>query len=100
CSMRTHLLRGVLACAVLLTFAVAPALAQSIVRGKVLDAQGKPVEGATITFEAENVNRKAQTKTNEDGEFLQVGLSSGPYKITATKEGLGTQTLPGQISQG
>ena len=98
--MRTNLLRGVLAVAVLLTFAVSPALAQSIVRGKVLDAQNKPVDGATVTFEAEGTNRKASTKTNNKGEFLQVGLSSGPYKVTANKEGIGTQTLPGQVSQG
>jgi tetratricopeptide (TPR) repeat protein len=98
--MRTNLFRGVLAVAVLLSFAVAPAFAQSIVRGKVLDAQNKPVEGATVTFEAEGTNRKAQTKTNNKGEFLQVGLSSGPYKMTATKEGVGTHELKSPVSQG
>ena len=98
--MRTNLLRGVLALAVLLTFTAAPALAQSIVRGKVRDAQNKPVEGAVVTFEAEGTNRKTSTKTNNKGEFLQVGLQSGPYKITANKDGVGTQTKPGQVSQG
>ncbi len=49
--MRTNLIRGVLALAVVLAVS-APALAQSIVRGKVVDAQGKPVEGATVTIEA------------------------------------------------
>src|SRR5215216_1540263 len=98
--MRTILLRGVLACAVLLTMSVAPALAQSIVRGKVVDAMNKPVEGATVTFEAEGSNRKAETKTNKNGEFLQVGLQSGPWKVTVSKEGVGAQTRPAQVSQG
>jgi len=98
--MRTILFRGVLALAVLLTMSVAPALAQSIVRGKVVDAMNKPVEGATVTFEAEGSNRKAETKTNKNGEFLQVGLQSGAWKVTVNKDGVGAQTKPAQVSQG
>ena len=97
--MRTHLFRGALALAVLL-FLSSSALAQSVLRGKVNDAQGKPIEGATVTFEAEGVNRKAQTKTDKNGDFLQVGLSSGPYKVTAAKEGVGSQTLSANVRQG
>jgi tetratricopeptide (TPR) repeat protein len=96
--MRTNLIRGVLALAVVLACSV-PALAQSIVRGKVTDQAGKPVEGATVVIEANEANRKAETKTNKNGEFLQVGLASGAYKVTVTKDKL-TQTLPAQISQG
>ncbi len=98
--MRTNLIRGVLALAVLLTISAAPALAQSIVKGKVLDAQNKPVEGATVTFEATEANRKAQTKSDKKGEFLQVGLASGQWKVTATKDGIGSQMLPATVSQG
>jgi len=47
--MRTHVLRGAVTVAMVLTMTAA-ALAQSIVRGKVSDAQGKPVEGATVTL--------------------------------------------------
>jgi len=97
--MRTHLFRGALALAVLM-FLSSSALAQSVLRGKVNDAQGKPIEGATVTFEAEGVNRKAQTKTDKNGDFLQVGLSSGPYKVTAAKEGVGAQTLSANVRQG
>ena len=98
--MRTILFRGVLALAVLLTMSVAPALAQSIVRGKVVDAMNKPVEGATVTFEAEGTNRKAETKTNKNGEFLQVGLQSGAWKVTVNKDGVGSQTKPANVTQG
>lgn len=97
--MRTHLFRGALALAVLLTLTTS-ALAQSVVRGKVTDAQGKPVEGAAILFEAEGTNRKTQTKSDKNGEFLQAGLQSGPYKVTASKDGVGSQTLTSNVRQG
>jgi Flp pilus assembly protein TadD len=97
--MRTHFYRGAVALAALLFFA-SSAWAQSVVRGKVADAQGKPVEGATVVFEAEAANRRTQTKTDSKGEFLQVGLQSGAYKVTASKDGVGSQTLPGQVRQG
>jgi Tfp pilus assembly protein PilF len=97
--MRTHLFRGAVALAALL-FLSSSASAQSVVRGKVNDAQGKPIEGATVLFEAEGVNRKTQTKTDKNGDFLQVGLSSGAYKVTASKEGVGAQTLSANVRQG
>ncbi|HEY6507499.1 MAG TPA: tetratricopeptide repeat protein [Vicinamibacterales bacterium] len=97
--MRTQMFRGAVALAAVLLFA-SSALAQSVVRGKVSDAQGKPVEGATVVFEAEGVNRRVQTKTDKGGEFLQVGLQSGAYKVTASKDGVGSQTLPSTVRQG
>jgi len=98
--MRTHLFRGAMALAVLLTVSAVPALAQSVVRGKVVDAQGKAVADATVLFEATDANRKTQTKTDKNGEFLQVGLSSGSYKVTASKDGVGAQTLNSNVRQG
>ena len=79
---------------------VAPALAQSVVRGKVTDAKGQPVQDATILFEATDANRKTQTKTDKNGDFLQVGLASGGYSVTASKDKVGTQTLKLQVRQG
>jgi len=98
--MRTYLFRGVVAVAVLCAVSVTPALAQSVVRGKVNDAQGKPVQDATVLFEAVDANRKTQTKTDKNGDFLQVGLSSGAYKVTASKDKVGTQTLNANVRQG
>ena len=97
--MRTHLFRGACAVAVVLMLA-ASAFAQSVVRGKVQDAQGKPVDGATIVFEAEGTNRKMQTKTDSKGEFLQVGLQSGGYKVTASKDGVGVAESKANVRQG
>ncbi|HLG56786.1 MAG TPA: tetratricopeptide repeat protein [Vicinamibacterales bacterium] len=97
--MRTHLFRGILALALVVAVS-APALAQSVVRGKVSDAQGKPVPDASVVFEAVDANRKTQTKTDKNGEFLQVGLQSGAYKVTAAKDKIGTQTLNQTVRQG
>ena len=85
--MRTPLLRTTLRGIVVLGFMCAlasPALAQSVVRGKVTDAQGKPVPDATVDFASTDSNRRTSTKTDKNGEFLQVGLQSGGYKVTAS----------------
>ena len=68
----------------------APAWAQTgQVKGKVIDAQNKPVEGAKITIELmEGMTRRFETKTDRRGNFIQIGLSPGMYRITAEKDGL------------
>jgi tetratricopeptide (TPR) repeat protein len=96
--MRTHLIRGVLALAVMLAVS-APAAAQSVIRGTVVDGQGNPVEGATVTIQATEANRTAETTTNRNGEFLQIGLQSGSYNVTVTKDNL-KQVLPARLTQG
>jgi tetratricopeptide (TPR) repeat protein len=76
-----------------------PAAAQGLVQGTVTDAQGQPVDGATISIEQDGTNRHFDGKTNKKGEFMQIGLSSGKYKVTATKDKL-TASKDVQISQG
>src|SRR5262245_12437091 len=97
--LRTTLFRGIVALGFMCALAT-PALAQSVVRGKVTDAQGKPVPDATVEFASTDSNRKTSTKTDKNGEFLQVGLQSGGYKVTASKQGIGTQTRDTQVKQG
>jgi tetratricopeptide (TPR) repeat protein len=76
------------AAAVLTLVLVSPALAQStgMVRGVVKDAAGKPVEGAKINIDADSNNRHFDTKSDKKGEFLQIGLAPGAYKVTAEKD--------------
>src|SRR3954471_1662718 len=76
--------------AVGLAFVAAPASAQSgQVKGKVVDAKGQPVEGATITItNVETSGRKLTTKTNKKGEYIQIGLQPGNYTIAASKDNL------------
>jgi Flp pilus assembly protein TadD len=84
--------RTVASCALAfgLVFAASPAFAQSgQIKGKVTDASGQPVEGATILIE--NTDKGAKpiaTKTKKNGEYIQVGLYPGHYKITAQKDAL------------
>jgi Tfp pilus assembly protein PilF len=96
--MRTNLFRAVLALAVVLAVTTTAA-AQSVVRGKVVDAEGQPVEGATVLIEATEANRRSETKTNRNGEFLQIGLASGRYNVTITKDNL-KAVRPATVSQG
>jgi len=78
------------------------AFAQSgVVKGKVVDAEGKPVQGATVAIAfADGVNRKFDVKTDRRGEFIQIGLQPGNYTVTATVEKLGTQTQKTRVSLG
>ena len=80
-----------LAVAVIVAVAV-PALAQTgLVKGKVLDAAGKPVPDAVIAIEfMEGTSRKLSTKSDKRGEFVQLGLQSGAYRVSATADKLGT----------
>ena len=63
-----------------------------MVKGKVVDGEGKPVAGVTITIEFQGgVNRKLTTKTDKRGEFIQLLTESGNYKVTrdrSTKIGI------------
>jgi tetratricopeptide (TPR) repeat protein len=76
-------------CAAVVSLAfVPPAFAQStgMIRGVVKDAAGKPVEGAKVNIDSEANNRHFDTKSDKKGEFLQIGLAPGPYKVTAEKD--------------
>jgi tetratricopeptide (TPR) repeat protein len=80
-----------------------PAAAQStgMVKGKVVDDKGQPVENAKVTIDfLDGVNRKQETKTNKKGEFIQIGLFPGNYKVTADKEKLGTQSFDVRVRIG
>jgi tetratricopeptide (TPR) repeat protein len=65
-------------------------------KGKVVDAENKPVEGATILMESKEMNRKLTTKTDKRGEYTQF-LAPGLYAVTATKGNL-NQTIEVKVS--
>jgi tetratricopeptide (TPR) repeat protein len=80
-----------------------PASAQStgMVKGRVLDAQGQPVEGARVSIEfMSGMTRKFEVKTNKKGEYIQIGLSPGQYKLTAEKDKLGSQSFDVRVGLG
>ena len=65
-------------------------------KGKVVDAENKPVEGAVIAMESKEMNRKLSTKTDKRGEYTQF-LPPGSYVVTASKGNL-TQTFEVRVS--
>jgi tetratricopeptide (TPR) repeat protein len=78
-----------------------PAAAQStgMIKGVVKDAQGQPVDGAKVTIEmAEGVSRHFETKSNKKGEFVQIGLPSGGYTVTAEKDKLASPPVQARVS--
>jgi Tfp pilus assembly protein PilF len=75
-----------------------PAPAQTgQIKGKVVDAKNQPIEGAVVVIEmTEGMTRKHEVKTNRRGEFIQIGLTPGQYKVTASKDGM-SQSFPQRI---
>ena len=70
-----------------------PAVAQStgMVKGVVTDDKGQPVDGAKVSIEMNGgTGRRYESKTNKKGEYIQIGLTGGSYKITAEKDKLGS----------
>lgn len=96
--MRTPILCGGLVLAVLLASA-SPVVAQTVVRGTVVDANNQPIEGATVNFEAVQFVDKREVQTDTKGAFIIQGLPSGEYKVTASKEGVGTETQTAEVTQ-
>src|SRR5512138_2214527 len=93
-----------IALAVLAAVAMAwPVSAQStgMCKGKVVDKDGTPVEGAKITIAfKDGISRSYEVKTNKKGEYIQIGLPPGNYKITAEKEKLGAQSFDARVRLG
>jgi hypothetical protein len=49
-------------------------------KGKVLDKNGKPVEGAFVEMKTVSGGRKDETKTEADGSF-SVGFTHAPFNV-------------------
>ena len=93
----THIVGRMLAiCAMVLACATVavPAAAQTgMIKGKVIDAQNKPVEGAKVTLQQVDTNSKFQLTTKKNGEYMQIGVPPGNYKVTVEKDGLSSTKM-------
>jgi tetratricopeptide (TPR) repeat protein len=92
--------RSLALCAMVLGLGVwaSPAAAQTgQVKGKVLDAQKKPIEGATVTIEHQDSRTKYTLTTKKGGDYIQIGIPPGQYLVTAQKDGL-KQSFPTRVS--
>lgn len=99
--MLTRARVSVLALGFLLAISSAAFGQTGMIKGKVVGPDGKPMQGVAITIEfLDGINRKHEAKTDRRGEFIQIGLPSGKYKVTATDQKLGSQSFDTQVRVG
>src|SRR6516225_6918353 len=73
------------------------ALAQgtAAMSGRVEDASGAAIGGATVTVVSEETGANRSTTTEEDGQYRVLALPVGRYDIRAEKAGFKTQAQTG-----
>lgn len=79
-----------------------PAAAQTgTARGKVVDDKGQALPDAAVLLEFQGgMTHKFDTKTNKKGEYTQVGVRPGVYRVTASKDGYQSAYLEYKINLG
>ena len=83
--LRTGLL---MACALGVLMTVDAYAQTGALRGTVVDEQEQGVAGVQVVISyLGGVTREFKSETKDDGDFIRVGLQSGNYKITFSKEG-------------
>jgi len=71
---------------IILTSGVKAALS-SEVRGVVLDPNGNPIKAAQVTLSPKTPGYSVVDKTNDNGEFLFIGIASGEYVVSVEATG-------------
>jgi Flp pilus assembly protein TadD len=90
-----------LALAAILLLVSSSSAQSTMIRGKVVDKDGKPVPGASIVIEFKGgVSRKFQTKSDKGGQFVQLLTESGEYQVTASADKIGSQSAPVRVRLG
>jgi tetratricopeptide (TPR) repeat protein len=80
--------RIILATIVLLGLAAWAQAPEGSVRGRILDLENNPIEGAKLVFTHEiEKSFREEVETSKNGSFSVRRIPSGPMTITATKEG-------------
>jgi tetratricopeptide (TPR) repeat protein len=75
-------------------FAV-PGFAQTgNIEGTVLDTDGKPLVGATISIDRQGITQHFEVKTDRNGKYLHAGLPTGNYKVSVMKDGKAATVNP------
>jgi Flp pilus assembly protein TadD len=70
-------------------------------RGKVVDEKGQGLPDASVLMEYQGpMTRKFESKTNKKGEYTQVGMQPGVYRVTASKEGYAGSFVETKVSLG
>ena len=59
-----------------------PVMAQNrIIKGKVTNDKGQPVQGAEIKIQGTDVKREYSVKTDKKGEYFYMGIPYGQYRV-------------------
>jgi tetratricopeptide (TPR) repeat protein len=74
--------------------------AQGRIQGKVVDKDDKPLADAKVTITSNATNQKWEVKTNNRGEYFQIGLPIGTYVLIAEKPDVGALKANIQVRAG
>lgn len=55
------------------------------VKGKVKDAEGKPMADVTVIYQSADTGRKVSIKVDKHGEYFSMGVQPGTYNIYLMK---------------
>jgi tetratricopeptide (TPR) repeat protein len=66
---------------------VAAQMELGVMKGRVVDDAGQPIEGVTIRLVNVDRGREVTVETDKDGRFYRRGLQAVEYEMTVTKEG-------------
>src|SRR5579863_4669466 len=74
--------------AILCAVFTVPAVALSVsVRGTCKDVEGNPIADAQVVWHNDDNGRTLTLKTSKKGEYFSLGVESGNYTITLSKDG-------------
>ena len=85
--MKRVITSGLTVFALLLLFAGIAAAQGATVTGQVIDLQGKPFANVAVAIKNDS-GRTFNTKTDKNGNFVQVGVPDGTYTVTLTSPSL------------
>jgi len=91
--------RKLLAVAPLFLFAAVGFAQTSNIQGDVVDADGKPLQGAQIKLDRTDIKQSFTVKTDKKGHFLYANLPTGTYNITLLVNGKDMGTMQGVRSR-
>src|SRR6266576_3129482 len=78
-----------------------PAFSQTgNISGKVVDTDGKPMTGVTISIDRQGISQHFEVKTDNKGQYLHAGLPTGQYKVSVMRDGKKAMTQPGVVRFG
>ncbi|HEY2380376.1 MAG TPA: tetratricopeptide repeat protein [Terriglobia bacterium] len=68
--------------------------------GKVVDTDGKPLNGVTISIDRQGISGHFEVKTDKSGNYVHAGLPTGNYKVSVLKDGKPLMALDGRVQFG